>query len=134
MWIWRFRSMAGAAWKWTCFARHRASPSNWTAASIWATWTHTGETVAKTLCFKRTATWSSGSLPKMSANISIRFWMRSCGLYHIKTPEPEVGFPDLSHLDRGLADKDVVDKDLIKQFTFAGGMWEFCGNRFKRCT
>jgi len=39
--------------------------------------------------------------------------MRSCGLYHIKTPEPEVGFPDLSHLGRGLADKDVVDKDLL---------------------
>src|SRR5216684_9284028 len=41
---------------------------------------------------------------------------------------------DLSHLGRGLADKDVMDKDLIKQFTSAGKIWEFCGNRSNRCT
>ena len=63
------------------------SPLNWTAANILATRTPTGAIVARMLCFRRTAIWSCGSLPKTLASISIRFWTRSCGLYHIKTPE-----------------------------------------------
>ena len=37
-----------------------------------------------------TAIWSSGSSLKTSAKILIRFWMPSCELYHIKTPEFDV--------------------------------------------
>ena len=59
-------------------------------ASILATRTHTGEIVAKMLCFRRMAIWSSGSLLKTLANTSIEFWIQSCGLYHIKTPESDI--------------------------------------------
>ena len=44
--------MAGAAWRSICCARRRESPSNWTAASIWATRTPTGEIVVKMSCFR----------------------------------------------------------------------------------
>src|SRR5208337_1379662 len=88
--------MVGAAWRSTCFAPSRESRSNWTAASILATRTHTGGIVARMRCSRRTATWSSGSLPKTLANISIKFWMQSCGLCHITTPEPD-GYASDSH-------------------------------------
>src|ERR1035438_8465696 len=34
--------------------------------------------------------WCSGSLPQTSASLSIKFWMPSCGLCHIKTLETEL--------------------------------------------
>jgi hypothetical protein len=58
------------------------------------------EIVARMLCSRRTAIWSSGSLPKTLANISIKFWMQSCGLCHIKTPEPEMTTPRNAHVSQ----------------------------------
>jgi len=59
-----------------------------------------GEIVVKIPCFRRTVIWSSGSSPRTSASISIKFWMPSCGLYHIKMPEfesfDEQPIPDLN--------------------------------------
>src|SRR6516225_2607920 len=86
----RFHSMAGAAWKWICFASSHESRSNWTAANILATRKLTGEIVVKTFCFKRMAIGSSASLRKTLGRISIKFWMQFCGPYLIKTLEYEL--------------------------------------------
>jgi len=48
-----------AAWKSTCFASRRTSPSNLTAGSTWATLKPTGEIVARMLCCRRMAIGSS---------------------------------------------------------------------------
>ncbi len=62
-------------------------------AGAGATRTHTGGIVARMLCFRRTAIWFSASWPKTLANISIKFWMQSCGLYHIKRPKSKLSPP-----------------------------------------
>jgi len=86
----RLHSMAGAAWKWICFASSHESRSNWTAANILATRKLTGETVARTFCFKSMAIGSSASLLKTLGRISIKFWMQFCGPYLIKPLECEL--------------------------------------------
>jgi len=56
-----------------------------------ATLKPTGEIVARMPCCRRTAIGFSGSSQKTSANISIKFWMLSCELWHTKKPEQRIG-------------------------------------------
>ena len=49
----------------------------------------TGALVARIHCFKRTATGYYVVSPKTSVSISIKFWMRSGGLYPVEAPESD---------------------------------------------
>ena len=91
----RFRSTAGAAWKWICFARRSRIAIEFDGGQHLADADAYRRDRRKEFCCRRTAISCCGSSPKMSASISIKFSMPSCGLYHIRAPEPELRSPKI---------------------------------------